>query len=88
MRRRVTSLRSILCILLLLAISGAFLVPASMVAAATQDWPLQLVGAATVNMTQAEFESLASSYPVGWDDNATGNLWERRRPLEAGGPGG
>jgi len=48
--------------------------PAS-VAAATQDWPLQLVGSATVNMTQAEFESLASSYPVGWDDNTTGNAW-------------
>jgi DMSO/TMAO reductase YedYZ molybdopterin-dependent catalytic subunit len=43
-----------------------------MVAAATPDWPLQLVGAATVNVTQTEFEGLAS---VGWDDNATGNLW-------------
>ena len=50
--------------------------PASVVAAATPDWPLQLAGAATVDMTQAEFESLASAYPVGWDDNATGSLWE------------
>ena len=75
MRRRVTSPKSILCILLLMAISGAFLVPASIVAAATADWPLQLVGAATVDMTQAEFESLASSYPVSWDDSA-GSLWD------------
>jgi DMSO/TMAO reductase YedYZ molybdopterin-dependent catalytic subunit len=44
--------------------------------AADADWPLQLVGAATVNMAHVEFESLASSYPVGWDDNATGNLWD------------
>ena len=69
------SLKSILCTLLSLAVFGAFLAPASIVAAATPDWPLQLVGAATVNMTQAEFGSLASSYPVSWDDNATGKVW-------------
>jgi len=27
-------------------------------------------------MTQAEYESLAFSYPASWDDDATGNLWE------------
>jgi hypothetical protein len=75
LRRRLTSLRAIMCALLVLTISGAFLVPAAVVTAATPDWPLQLVGAATVNMTQTEFEGLASSYPVSWDDNATGNLW-------------
>ena len=75
MRRRLIRVKSILCTLLSLAVLGAFLVPASIAMAATPDWPLQLVGAATVNMTQAEFEGLASSYPVSWDDNATGNLW-------------
>jgi len=45
------------------------------VTAATQDWPLQLVGAATVSMKQVDFETLASSYPASWDDNATGNVW-------------
>jgi len=73
--RQLTSLKPILCILLVVAISAAFLAPASIATAATPDWPLQLVGAATVNMTQAEFEGLASSYPVSWDDNATGNVW-------------
>jgi hypothetical protein len=72
----VTGPKSLLRILLLLAVCGAFLAPASIATAATPDWPLQLVGAITVDMTQAEFESLASSYPVGWDDNATGNLWD------------
>jgi hypothetical protein len=48
----------------------------SVASAATQDWPLQLVGAATVNMTQADFESLASLYPASWDDSANGNLWD------------
>ena len=70
-----TSLRYVQCTLLLLTVFGVFLLPAS-VTAATQDWPLQLVGAAAVNLTQADFETLASSYPVSWDDNATGNLWE------------
>jgi DMSO/TMAO reductase YedYZ molybdopterin-dependent catalytic subunit len=75
LKTRLASLRFILCILLL-CMSGALLIPAPMAAAATRDWPLQLVGATTVSMTQAEFESLASSHPVSWDDNATGNLWE------------
>jgi len=70
-----TGLRYVQCALLLLTVFGVFLLPAS-VTAATQDWPLQLVGAAAVNLTQADFETLASSYPVSWDDNATGNLWE------------
>jgi DMSO/TMAO reductase YedYZ molybdopterin-dependent catalytic subunit len=76
LKTRVTSPKSVLCILLLLAISGTLLLPTSMAVAGTPDWPLQLVGAATMNMTQAEFESLASLYPVGWDDNTTGNLWD------------
>ena len=75
MKTRMTSLRYVQCTLLLLTVFGVFLLPAS-VTAATQDWPLQMVGAAAVNLTQADFETLASSYPVSWDDNATGNLWE------------
>lgn len=76
MRTRISSLRTTLCVLLALAICAAFMAPGRAAVAATQDWPLQLVGAATVDMTQAEYESLASSYPVAWDDNVTGNLWE------------
>jgi DMSO/TMAO reductase YedYZ molybdopterin-dependent catalytic subunit len=72
LKTRVSSLKSVLCIVLLMAMCGAFLVPASIVAAATPDWPLQVVGAATISMTQAEFESLAS---VIWDDDATDNVW-------------
>jgi hypothetical protein len=64
--------KSILCTLLCLAVLGAFLAPASIVAAATPDWPLQLVGAATVDLTQGEFEGLAS---VIWDDETTDNVW-------------
>ena len=47
----------ILCAVLAVAIVGMFLVPAASVTAATQDWPLQLVGATTINVTQAEFEA-------------------------------
>lgn len=72
---RATSLKSVLRILLFAAMCGAFLVPPSIVTAATPDWPLQLVGATTVNVTQAEFEGLASSHPASWDDNATGDVW-------------
>ena len=75
MGKRLTSLKSILCILLVVAIFAAFLVPTTIATAAVPDWPLQLVGAATVNMTQADFEGLASSYPVGWDDSASSNTW-------------
>jgi len=74
LKTRMTSLRYVQCTLLLLAVFGTFLLPAS-VTAATQDWPLQLVGAAAVSMTQVDFETLASSYPASWDDNATGNVW-------------
>ncbi len=76
MRTRISSLRPTLCVLIALAICAAFMAPGRAAVAATQDWPLQLVGAATEDLTQAEFEDLASSYPVIWNDNATGNLWE------------
>lgn len=75
MRTRIGSPRPTLCVLLALAICAAFMAPGRAAVAATQDWPLRLVGADTADMTQAEFESLASSYPVTWDDNATGNEW-------------
>lgn len=68
-------LRCIVCGLLMLAVCGVLGVAAPTVSAATPDWPLQLVGAATVNMTQAEFKGLASSYPTSWDDNASGDVW-------------
>jgi hypothetical protein len=42
--------------------------PAAAVSAATQDWPLQLVGATTVNITQAEFEALAAANPASYTD--------------------
>jgi len=76
LKARLTRLRFVSCVLLLLAISVTLLLPAATVAATAPDWPLQLVGAATVNLTQTEFESLRSAYPASWDDNATGSLWE------------
>ena len=76
MKRRSASLKPIVRILWVLAVLGALLAPTAAVTAATPDWPLQLDGAATVGLTQAEFEGLASSYPVSWDDNATGGRWE------------
>jgi len=42
--------------------------PAAVVSADGQDWPLQLVGATTVNITQAEFEALAAANPASYTD--------------------
>ncbi len=73
--------KGFLGILLILAIVGAFLVPVTLVSAAyppatfTQDWPLQLVGASTVNVTQAQFEAMAVAHPASYTDNV-GNVWD------------
>ena len=75
MKTGAINLKYVVCALLVTALACAFIVPATTVTAAAADWPLQLVGAITVNMTQAEFEALASSHPASWDDSATGNLW-------------
>ena len=68
-------LKSVLCTLLVLAIACAFIVPEANVTATAADWPLQLAGTTTSDMTQTDFETLASSYPVSWDDSGTGNQW-------------
>ena len=71
----------ILCAVLSLVIVGALLVPMATVSAAyppatfTQDWPLQLVGASTVNVTQAQFEAMAAAHPASYTDNV-GNVWD------------
>jgi hypothetical protein len=59
---------TLLAVALTLAIVSAFLMPAAAVSAATQDWPLQLAGATTVNITQAEFEALAAANPASYTD--------------------
>lgn len=71
----------ILCAVLTLAIVGILLVPMATVSAAyppatfTQDWPLQMVGASTVNVTQAQFEAMAAAHPASYTDNV-GNVWD------------
>ena len=71
----------ILCAVLSLVIVGALLAPVATVSAAyppatfTQDWPLQLVGASTVNVTQAQFEAMAAAHPASYTDNV-GNVWD------------
>jgi hypothetical protein len=72
LKARVVSLKSILCAVLAVAVLGALLVPSQTAVAATADWPLQLVGADTVNMAQGEFVGLASVYPAIWNDNVSG----------------
>ena len=73
--------RSILCFVLTLAIAGILLMPVATVSAAyppatfTQEWPLQLVGASTVNVTQAQFEAMAAAHPASYTDNV-GNVWD------------
>ncbi|MFA5375478.1 MAG: CARDB domain-containing protein [Dehalococcoidia bacterium] len=59
---------TLLAVALTLAIVSAFLMPAAVVSADGQDWPLQLVGATTVNITQAEFEALAAANPASYTD--------------------
>ena len=56
--------KSILGILLTLGVLAALLVPAVPAsAAATADWPLQLVGVNSVYITQAQFQTMASANP-------------------------
>jgi hypothetical protein len=59
---------TLLALALTLAIVSAFLMPAAVVSADGQDWPLQLVGATTVNITQAEFEAMAAANPASYTD--------------------
>lgn len=67
--------KSILCAVLGLAIIGMFFVPAASVTAAAQDWPLQLVGAITINVTQAEFETMAAAHPSNTYTDSDNNTW-------------
>jgi hypothetical protein len=71
--------RFVLSAVLALAIIGMFLVPAASVSAAppeTQDWPLRLVGATNVNLTKAQFETMAAANPSeNWTDS-NGNVFK------------
>ena len=69
-----TDRKFILCLVLALAIVGTFLVPATIATAATQDWPLTLVGARTLTVGQAQFEAMAAANPASWTDNNS-NVW-------------
>ncbi|MBN2098206.1 MAG: hypothetical protein JW753_01270 [Dehalococcoidia bacterium] len=69
------SRRLILCAVLVLATVGMFLVPAASVTAAEQEWPLQLVGATTVNISQAEFEAMAAATPSNTYTDSDNNTW-------------
>lgn len=75
MKIRMMSSRPVLCALLVLAFAVTLIAPSATAVAAVADWPLTLVGEITVTETQTEFESLAASYPVSWDDSANSNLW-------------
>ena len=61
--------------MLALAIIGMFLMPGAGVTAATQDWPLQLVGATTINVTQAEFEAMAAAHPSNTYTDSDNHTW-------------
>jgi hypothetical protein len=65
----------VLCAVMALVVVGMFLVPGTNVTAADQDWPLQLVGATTVNVTQAEFESMAAANPSNTYTDSDNNTW-------------
>ena len=81
MRSSNTNGKGFLGILLILAIVGILLVSVTLVSAAyppatfTQDWPLQLVGASTVNVTQAQFLAMAAAHAASYTDNV-GNVWD------------
>ena len=70
----------LLAVLLTLTIICAFLVPTATVTAAPpqpQNWPLQLVGATTINITQAQFEAMAAANPSEeFTDPSTGHAWK------------
>ena len=70
-----TNRKLVLCAVLALAMIGMFLVPAAGVSAADQEWPLQLVGATTVNVTQAEFEAMAAATPSNTYTDSDNNTW-------------
>lgn len=59
-----TKRKSMLGILLCLAMLAAMLVPAMPVAAAVQDWPVEIVGYSTVNLTKAEFDAMWQENPI------------------------
>ncbi|HWR70604.1 MAG TPA: hypothetical protein VN415_06060, partial [Dehalococcoidia bacterium] len=69
------SRRLVLCAVLVLATVGMFLVPAASVTAADQAWPLQLVGATTVNITQDQFETMAAANPSNEYTDSDNNTW-------------
>ena len=69
------SRRLILCAVLVLATIGMFLVPAASVSAFDQAWPLQLVGATTVNITQDQFETMAAANPSNEYTDSDNNTW-------------
>jgi len=69
------SRRLVLCAVLVLATIGMFLVPEASVSAYDQAWPLQLVGATTVNVTQAEFEAMAAANPSNEYTDSDNNTW-------------
>ena len=74
MKARKMNRRLLLCVVLTLAIIGTFLVPGA-ASAADQDWPLTLVGASTVTVSQAEFEAMAAANPAVYTDPSTGDNW-------------
>lgn len=67
--------KSLVCALLTLVIITALIVPATSVMAAEQDWPLRLVGATTVDVTQAEFEAMAAANPSNTFTDLDGHTW-------------
>lgn len=67
--------RRILYIAGLLFLCGSILAPGLVAAETVPDWPLQMVGASTVEVAQPDYEALACAYPVSWDDTVNGNLW-------------
>jgi CARDB len=66
----------ILCVVLGLLIVGAFLVPATTVTAAPQDWPLTLVGATTATITKAQFEAMAAATPSNTFMSSDNHTWK------------
>lgn len=68
---------TLLAVALTLAIVSAFLMPAAAVSAEDygQDWPLTLVGATTLTISQADFEAMASANPSNTYTDSGGNIW-------------
>jgi hypothetical protein len=68
--------KKILGFLAIIAVLVAMLAPAMPVAADEQEWPLQLVGATTVDISQAEFEAMAAATPSNEYTDGDGNVWK------------